>query len=95
MQQEVLEGGKGLYISSNSLNNASDFIRMQIQSQHRIPKLAVQDDIEKTELQGKIEMVDNQIHSQHKTLECLLEDAINQAKQDGVILLDAQLRNVV
>ena len=40
MQQEELEGGNGLYMSSNSLNNASD-----------LPKLAIQDDIETMDAQ--------------------------------------------
>ena len=40
IQQGESEGGNGLYISSNSLNNASD-----------LPKLAIQDDIETTDAQ--------------------------------------------
>ena len=49
----------------------------------------------KAELEGKIEIVDNQLQSQLRMLESLREDAIDQANQDGVILSDAQLRNVV
>ena len=49
----------------------------------------------KAELEGKIEIVDNQVQSQLRTPESLREDAIEQANQDGVILSDAQLRNVV
>ena len=103
-QQVELEDGKGLYISSYSLNNASDLIRMQNQSQHWILKLAVLEDIEKdklldsdlgVELEVKIEIVDNQIQSQCKILESLREDGSDQANQDGVLLMDAQLRNVV
>ena len=40
-------------------------------------------------------IVDNQVRSQRRTLESLREDAIEQANQDGVLLMDAQLRNVV
>ena len=49
----------------------------------------------KAELEGKIEIVNNQVQSQLRTLESLREDAIEQANQDGVLLMDAQLRNVV
>ena len=41
-QRVELEDGKGQYISSYSLNNASDLIRMQNQSQHWIPKLVLE-----------------------------------------------------
>ena len=100
-------GGKGLFISSYSLNNTSDLFRMQNQSQHWIPKLAVLEDIEnakqlnsdlggtRAELEDKIEIVDNQMNSQRKLLESLREDASDQANQDGVLLTDAQLRNDV
>ena len=49
----------------------------------------------KAEIEGKVEIVDNQLQSQRRTLGILREDAIEQASQDGVILSDAQLRNVV
>ena len=49
----------------------------------------------KAEIEGKVEIVDNQLQSQRRTLGTLREDAIEQASQDGVILSDAQLRNVV
>jgi hypothetical protein len=49
----------------------------------------------RAELEGKIEIVDNQVQSQRRMLESLREDAVDQANQDGVILSDAQLRNVV
>ena len=80
---------------------------MQYQSQHWIPKLAVLEDIEnvkqlnsdlggrRAELEDKIEIVDSQMYEQRKLLESLREDASDQANQDGVLLMEAQLRNVV
>ena len=47
------------------------------------------------ELQGKIEIADNQIRSHRRTLDGLREDAIEQADQDGIVLLETQLRNDV
>ena len=47
------------------------------------------------ERQGKIEVADNQIRSHHRTLEGLRDDAIEQADQDGIELLENQLRNDV
>jgi hypothetical protein len=41
----------------------------------------------KAELEGKIEIVDNQVKSQRRMLESLREDAIEQANQDGVIII--------
>ena len=49
----------------------------------------------KAELEGKTEIVDNQVQSQLRTPESLREDRSDQANQDGVLLMDAQLRNVV
>ena len=47
----------------------------------------------RTELQGKLEVVDNQIQSTRQLLDSLREDAKEQADTDGIELTDAQLRN--